>query len=90
MDVLDFFVPEYSKSFLVSVSMASLMQGEKPGLTQAGCSQPPAPLRPHQLSAPSLFSPQELQGFHNGAASPGPCLGQNLGPAWGWSTVLHE
>lgn len=45
MDVLASF-PEYSELSLVSVSTASLLQGEKPGLTQAGCSWPLAPSTP--------------------------------------------
>lgn len=49
--------------------MASLMQGEKPGLTQAGCRRPPAPSVPPAFSPFLILQsnsclPQELQGFH--------------------------
>lgn len=88
--------PEYSKLSLVSVSLTCLMQGEKAGLTRAGCGRPRAPPRSPPALSPFLIlqgnnclTPRAA-GLPHGAAGPGPCLGQNLGPPWGWSIVLHE
>lgn len=76
----------------ISVCISSLGQNDPPYTLWSSTIQPTEDvnlLNIATLSGQQLPSPKSCRAS-NGAAGPAPCLGQNLGPVWGWSTVLHE